>query len=201
MDDFNINAMDNKYQTAQKCLNQSSPGPGRRCEVLIAGTNDNYINRHLEGFIAARQADAKFDVTILSHRYHLDPDLPVRDETTLANSCIEELATRYARVLNLGAISRKFFTRHGLTSDNLRGKRLLTGMIVRVASDSPLKTAGTSDMAIPTVTSSPTISQETAAVTPQHQCSRRLQPISYAGGVRKYPVLDCADKSRYAAAA
>ncbi|KAG8304245.1 hypothetical protein J6590_098704 [Homalodisca vitripennis] len=142
-------------------LNPSSPGPGPRCE--------NYINRNLEGFIAARQADAKFVVDTLPHRYYLYPDLPVHDET---------------------ALSAKF-----------GGKRLLTGMIVRVALDSSLKTAGTSDVAIPTVTSSPTISQETAAVTPQYQCSRRLQPISYAGAVRKYPVLDCADKSGSAAAA
>ncbi|KAG8328564.1 hypothetical protein J6590_107406 [Homalodisca vitripennis] len=51
------------------------------------------------------------------------------------------------------------------------------------------------------VTSSPTINQEPSAVTPQNQHSGRLQHISYAEAVRKYPVLDCADKSGSAAAA
>ncbi|KAG8245759.1 hypothetical protein J6590_099845 [Homalodisca vitripennis] len=53
----------------------------------------------------------------------------------------------------------------------------LARMIVRVASERPLKT---SDMAITTVTSSPTINQEPPAVTPQNQHSGRLQHISYA---------------------
>ncbi|KAG8304986.1 hypothetical protein J6590_080852 [Homalodisca vitripennis] len=187
-------------------LNQSSPGPGPRCEVLIAGTNDlavgaqRNIYRHLEGFIAARQADAEFVIATLPHRYDLHPDLPVHDETVLVNAYIEELAARYnARVLNLGGIGRKFFTRHGqhLT---MRGKRLLARMIVRVASERPLKTAGAPDLAIPTVSSSPTISQVPAAVNPQHQHSGRLQHISYAEALRKYPVLDSGDKSGSAAA-
>ncbi|KAG8256167.1 hypothetical protein J6590_075211 [Homalodisca vitripennis] len=90
-------------------LNQSSPGPGFRCELLIAGTNDLAVGaqrnmyRHLEGFIAARQADAEFIIATLPHRYDLDPVLPVHDETALVNAYIEELAPRYnARVLNLG---------------------------------------------------------------------------------------------------
>ncbi|KAG8262997.1 hypothetical protein J6590_042799 [Homalodisca vitripennis] len=177
-------------------LNQSSPGPGPRCEVLIAGTNDlavgaqRNIYRHLEEFIAARQADAEFLIATLPHRHDLHPDLPVHDETVLVNAYIEELAARYnARVLNLGGIGRKFFTRHGqhLT---MRGKRLLARMIVRVASERPLKTAGAPGLAIPTVSSSPTISQVPAAVNPQHQHSGRLQHISYAEALRKYPVLD-----------
>ncbi|KAG8269974.1 hypothetical protein J6590_095417, partial [Homalodisca vitripennis] len=49
----------------------------------------------------------------------------------------------------------------------------LARMIVMVASERPLKT---SDMAIPTT-----------AVTPQNQHSGRLQHISYAEAVRKYP--------------
>ncbi|KAG8270857.1 hypothetical protein J6590_075988, partial [Homalodisca vitripennis] len=79
-------------------LNQSSPGPGPRCEVLIADTNDlaigeqRNIYRHLEGFIAARQADAEFVVANLPHRYDLDPHLPVHDETVLVNAYIEKLA-------------------------------------------------------------------------------------------------------------
>ncbi|KAG8329479.1 hypothetical protein J6590_084912 [Homalodisca vitripennis] len=187
-------------------LNQSSPGPGPRCEVLIAGTNDlavgaqRNIYRHLEGFIAARQADAEFVIATLPHRHDLHPDLPVHDETVLVNAYIEELAARYnARVLNLGGIGRKFFTRHGqhLT---MRGKRLLARMIVRVASERPLKTAVAPGLAIPTVSSSPTISQVPAAVNPQHQHSGRLQHISYAEALRKYPVLDSGDKSRSAAA-
>ncbi|KAG8251963.1 hypothetical protein J6590_069137 [Homalodisca vitripennis] len=167
-------------------LNQSSPGPGPRCEVLIAGTNDlavgaqRNIYRHLEGFIAARQADAEFVIATLPHRYDLHPDLPVHDETVLVNVYIEELAARY---------NARFFTRHGqhLT---MRGKRLLAMMIVRVASERPLKTTGAPDLAIPTVSSSPTISQVPAAVNPQHQHSGRL----------KYPVLDSGDKSGSAAA-
>ncbi|KAG8271152.1 hypothetical protein J6590_069038 [Homalodisca vitripennis] len=90
-------------------LNQSSPGPGPRCEVLIAGTNDLVVGaqrntyRHLEGFIAARQANAEFVVATLPHRYDLYPDLPVHDETVLVNAYIKEQANRYnARVLNLG---------------------------------------------------------------------------------------------------
>ncbi|KAG8240737.1 hypothetical protein J6590_102824 [Homalodisca vitripennis] len=189
-------------------LNQSSPGPGPgpRCEVLIAGTNDlavgaqRNIYRHLEGFIAARQADAEFVIATLPHRHDLHPDLPVHDDTVLVNAYIEELAARYnARVLNLGGIGRKFFTRHGqhLT---MRGKRLLARMIVRIASERPLKTAGAPGLAITTVSSSPTISQVPAAVNPQHQHSGRLQHISYAEALRKYPVLDSDDKSGSAAA-
>ncbi|KAG8241560.1 hypothetical protein J6590_084490 [Homalodisca vitripennis] len=134
-------------------LNQSSPGPGPRCEVMIAGTN--YL------------AD-------------LDPYLYVHDDTFLVNSYIKELSDR---------CNARFFTRHGhyLT---MRGKRLLARMIWRVASLKPLKTANTPDLAILTVTSSPTITQEPAAVTPQHQYSGRLQHISYAEAVKKYPVLD-----------
>ncbi|KAG8279484.1 hypothetical protein J6590_104370 [Homalodisca vitripennis] len=136
----------------------------------------------------------------LPPKYDLHPDLPVHDETVLVNAYIEELAARYnARVLNLGGIGRKFFTRHGqhLT---MRGKRLLARMIVRVASERPLKTAGAPGLAIPTVSSSPTISQVPAAVNPQHQHSGRLQHISYAEALRKYPVLDSGDKSGSAAA-
>ncbi|KAG8241467.1 hypothetical protein J6590_086567, partial [Homalodisca vitripennis] len=69
----------------------------------------------------------------------------------------------------------------------------LARMIVRVASERPLKTSV--DMAIPTVTSSPTINQEPAAVTPQNQYSGRLQHVSYAEAVRNYPVLDSGVKS------
>ncbi|KAG8241482.1 hypothetical protein J6590_086300 [Homalodisca vitripennis] len=68
----------------------------------------------------------------------------------------------------------------------------LARMIVMDASERPLKT---SDMAIPTVSSSPTINQEPSAVTPQNQHSGRLQHISYAEAVRKYPVLDSGVKS------
>ncbi|KAG8328924.1 hypothetical protein J6590_098849 [Homalodisca vitripennis] len=62
----------------------------------------------------------------------------------------------------------------------MRGKRLLARMIRRVASESPLKTTSTPDLAMITVTSSPSISQEPDAVTRQHQYSGRLQHISYA---------------------
>ncbi|KAG8242979.1 hypothetical protein J6590_054866 [Homalodisca vitripennis] len=156
---------------------------------MITDTNDlavgaqRNIYRHLEGFIAARQTDADFVVVSLPNRCDLDPDLPVHDETVLN--------------AKLGGIGRKFFTRHGqhLT---MSGKRLLARMIVRVASERPLKTASTPDLVIPTATSSPTTSQEPAAVTPQHQHFRRH--ISYDEAVRKCPVLDSGDKSRSAAA-
>ncbi|KAG8335441.1 hypothetical protein J6590_068297 [Homalodisca vitripennis] len=158
------------------------------------------IYRHLEGFIADRQANAKFVIATLPHRYDLHPDLPVHDETVLVNAYIEELAARYnARVLNLGGIGRNFFPRHG-QHPTMRGKRLLARMIVRVASERPLRNAGATDLAIPTVSSSPTISQVPAAVNPQHQHSGRLQHISYAEALRKYPVLDSGDKFGSAAA-
>ncbi|KAG8334811.1 hypothetical protein J6590_082347 [Homalodisca vitripennis] len=121
-------------------MNQSSPGPGPRCEVIISGTN--YLSVR---FIAACHADAELVVATLPHRYDLDPDLSVHDDTFLS--------------AKLGGIGRKFFTRDGqhLT---MRGKWLLARMICRVASERPLKTASTPDQAILTVTSSPTISQE-----------------------------------------
>ncbi|KAG8314988.1 hypothetical protein J6590_080271 [Homalodisca vitripennis] len=68
---------------------KSSPGPGLRCEVLTAGTNDltvgvgtqSSIYRHLDGFIAGRQANTEVVVYVY----------------------IEEFAARYnTRVLNLG---------------------------------------------------------------------------------------------------
>ncbi|KAG8275029.1 hypothetical protein J6590_094877 [Homalodisca vitripennis] len=96
---------------------------------------------------------------------------------TRCRQCAKEkkLAARYnARVLNLGGIGRKFFTRH-VQHLTMRGKRLLARMIVRVASERPLKTAGAPDLAIPT-------------------------HISYAEALRKYPVLDSGDKSGSAAA-
>ncbi|KAG8314794.1 hypothetical protein J6590_084669 [Homalodisca vitripennis] len=55
-------------------------------------------------------------------------------------------------------------------------------------------------LAVPTITSSTTISQEPAAVTPQNQHFGKLQHISYAKAVRKCPVLDSGDKSGSAAA-
>ncbi|KAG8307175.1 hypothetical protein J6590_030122 [Homalodisca vitripennis] len=59
-------------------LNQSSPEPGPRRKVLVAGTNDVAVGAHrniclhLEGFIAARQADAESVVATLPHCYGLD---------------------------------------------------------------------------------------------------------------------------------
>ncbi|KAG8271151.1 hypothetical protein J6590_069037 [Homalodisca vitripennis] len=46
----------------------------------------------------------------------------------------------------------------------------------------------------------PPLAQVPAAVNPQHQHSGRLQHISYAEALRKYPVLDSGDKSGSAAA-
>ncbi|KAG8243632.1 hypothetical protein J6590_040934 [Homalodisca vitripennis] len=62
---------------------QTSPDPGPRCEVLIAGTNDlavgeqRNIYRHLENYIVARPAGTELLLATLPHRHDLDLDHPV----------------------------------------------------------------------------------------------------------------------------
>ncbi|KAG8270275.1 hypothetical protein J6590_088793 [Homalodisca vitripennis] len=73
----------------------------------------------------------KYVAAILPDRYDLDPDYPVHDEIALMNTSIKY------------GIGRKFVT--GLDQYlTKRGKRLLVGIIVRVASMSHLKAASPS---------------------------------------------------------
>ncbi|KAG8278360.1 hypothetical protein J6590_021259 [Homalodisca vitripennis] len=115
---------------------QTSPRPGTRCEVLIAGTNDlavgkqQNIYRHLETYITSRSKDTEIVLTTLPHRHDLKPNHPIHDETELVNAYIEELAIRHnIRVINFNDIGRGYFTRHGQHL-SMRGKRLLARMIV-----------------------------------------------------------------------
>ncbi|KAG8280154.1 hypothetical protein J6590_088214 [Homalodisca vitripennis] len=115
---------------------QTSPRPGTRCDVLIAGTNDlavgkqQNIYRHLETYITSRSKDTEIVLTSLPHSHDLKPNHPIHDETVLVNAYIEELAIRHnVRVINFNDIGRRYFTRHGQHL-SMRGKRLLARMIV-----------------------------------------------------------------------
>ncbi|KAG8336071.1 hypothetical protein J6590_053294 [Homalodisca vitripennis] len=131
-------------------LNQSFFGLGPRCE--------SNIYQHLEGFIAARQADDEFVVATLPHRYDLDSDHPVHDEPVLVNAYIEELAGRYnARVLNLGRGCTKVLPEGQVASSMDDFKRCID----ESSQDS------LSHMSNPAATTSPAIYQDPAA-TPPH---------------------------------
>ncbi|KAG8329310.1 hypothetical protein J6590_089597 [Homalodisca vitripennis] len=121
---------------------QTSTGPGPRCEVLIAGTNDLAVGeqcniyRYLEDYIVARPAGTELLLATLPHRHGLDPDHPVHEETVLVNAFVEELAARHNdRLLKLDGVGRGYFTRHG-QHISMRGKRLLAGMNVTALASS-----------------------------------------------------------------
>ncbi|KAG8280370.1 hypothetical protein J6590_083397 [Homalodisca vitripennis] len=96
-------------------LNQTSTGPGPRCEVLIAGTHDLAVGEqcnnhcHLEHNIVARPAGAELLLATLPQRH----DHPVHEETVLVNAFVEGQAARHnIRLLKLDRVGRGYFTRH-----------------------------------------------------------------------------------------
>ncbi|KAG8309892.1 hypothetical protein J6590_074388 [Homalodisca vitripennis] len=172
---------------------QTSTGPGPRCEVLIAGTNDLAVGeqcniyRYLEDYIVARPPGAELLLATLPHRHDLDPDHPVHEETVLVNAFVEELAARHnVRLLKLDGVGRGYFTRHG-QHFSMRGKRLLAEMIVRaLASSVPESSLGGSAVAI-----APSAGPLSAEVLGERagtlQSSPNLQHLSYADTVRGSP--------------
>ncbi|KAG8319857.1 hypothetical protein J6590_082667 [Homalodisca vitripennis] len=176
---------------------QTSPDPGPRCEVLIAGTNDlavgeqRKIYRHLENYIVARPAGTELLLATLPHRHDLDLDHPVHVETVLVNAFVEELAARHnVRLLKIDEVGRRYFTRHGQHL-SMRGKRMLAGMIVRALASSSPETPSTSLESAPAaIASSPLEPVPTEVVgdsTGTLQPSPNLQRLSYADTVRGLP--------------
>ncbi|KAG8280235.1 hypothetical protein J6590_086024 [Homalodisca vitripennis] len=170
---------------------QTSNGPGPRCEVLIAGTNDLAVSkqcniyRYLEDYIVARPPGAELLLATLSHRHDLDPDHPVHEETVLVNAFVEELAARHnVRLLKLDGVGRGYFTWHG-QHFSMRGKRLLAEMIVRaIASSVPESSLGGVAIAPSSGPLSAEVLGERAGTL---QSSPNLQHLSYADTVRESP--------------
>lgn len=111
--------------------------PETNCLVLLAGTNDvsagreNTIFQHFEETINRCTQTSRVMVCSLPTRHDLPPTSPIHGVVDRVNSYMEELCSRHEGVewLDLGCISRRYYTTHGL---HLRasGKRLLAGLIV-----------------------------------------------------------------------
>ncbi|KAG8244384.1 hypothetical protein J6590_024296 [Homalodisca vitripennis] len=159
---------------------QTSTGPGPRCEVLIAGTNDWLLHRGQAG-------RRRLLLATLPHRHDLDPDHPVHEETVLVNAFVEELAVRHnVRMLKHDGVGRGYFTRHGQYL-SMRGKRLLAEMIVSaLASSVPESSLVGAAVAI-APSSGPLSAEVLGDRAGTLQSSPNLQHLSYADTVRGSP--------------
>lgn len=108
------------------------------CYVLMAGTNDvdagreDVIFSQLGNLLQSCERSSSVLLVPLPTRYDLSPDNPRHRTVLRVNRFMAEICQRHEGVelLDIGNITRRHFTRHGLHLGG-NGKRLLANLIVR----------------------------------------------------------------------